>query len=149
MPGVKIRPRDGNASTTTSTFGSDGSETHTTTTRSCVRGEDVGGGRHGGVLAGRFGIGSIEVGDRPEYGNTGAVDLSLAYHYATVARFGIGASVGWQLEGGSRGDDTVGRTGCPLMLIGSIVPLRPASPGSCSRAARPSTRSGPPARVPA
>ncbi len=125
VPGAKIRHRDGNVSTTTSTFGSDGSETRTTTTRCCVKGEDAGGGSHGGLVAMRFGIGNIEVDDRPAFEDAGGFDARLEYHFSPVPRFGIGASVGWQIEGATREDDEVSRQGFPLMLIGSVVPLRP------------------------
>ncbi|MBK9072444.1 MAG: hypothetical protein IPL79_15800 [Myxococcales bacterium] len=125
IPGGKVRHRDGNATSTTSSFSSDRVETRTTRTIYGVRGEDVGGGRYGGLVAGRFGIGEIQVGDRPTYRDAGVVDIRLEAQRALTSRVGVGASVGWQLEGATNEGSKVSRIGFPVTLIGSLVPLRP------------------------
>ncbi len=88
-------------------------------------GESGGDRRFGGVIAGRFGIGSVTLGDRPAMTNGGALDVRLEVAYAAAARVGLGAAIAWQTVGASGGGSTVSRSGFPMTLFATFAPARP------------------------
>ncbi len=89
------------------------------------RGDSGGDRRFGGVIAGRFGVGSLALGDRPAMTNGGALDLRLEVAYAATARVGLGAAVAWQTAGASGGGSTISRSGFPVTLFATAAPVRP------------------------
>jgi len=91
-----------------------------------VAGSDQGSkGPMGGLIAGRFGVGSISIGDRPVQRDAGVFDLRLELAYMFTSRVGASLSAGWKIVGAHEGDTDISRTGFPLAATFSVVPVPP------------------------
>ncbi|MBK7072113.1 MAG: hypothetical protein IPH44_07400 [Myxococcales bacterium] len=85
--------------------------------------EAVGGGRIGGVVGGRLGLGTMRVGDRAQHG--GGFDVRAEVMVELWPWLGVGGSAGWGMEVAGQDADKVVRTGFPLAAIATMTPLKP------------------------
>jgi hypothetical protein len=82
-------------------------------------------GPFGYVVAGRFGMGDVKIGDGPALEEAGQLDLRLEIGYSPHPRFGVAASAGWSLAGAHDADTDVSRMGFPVGLVANLVPFTP------------------------
>lgn len=79
----------------------------------------------GGLIAGRFGVGSIAIGDRPVQPDAGVFDLRLELAYMFTSRLGASVSAGWKIVGAHDDDTDISRMGFPVKATLSVVPIAP------------------------
>ncbi len=90
-----------------------------------VQGSDQGSkGPMGGLVAGRFGVGSIAIGDRRVQRDAGLFDLRLEIAYM-FTRVGASLSGAWRIVGAHSDGTDISRTGFPLRATLSVVPVQP------------------------